>query len=65
LECVAASGILNDKIPIGVLTETDLDLALAFAKFIQAKSIHPFSFIDKRKHRANARIAGFPWTINE
>ena len=32
---------LNDKIPIGVLTETDLDLALAFAKFIQAKSINP------------------------
>ncbi len=54
---------LNDEIPIGVLTETDLDLALAFAKFIQAKSIHPlFSFIDKRKHGTNTgkRISGFP-----
>jgi glycerophosphoryl diester phosphodiesterase len=25
-----------------VLTETDLDLALAFAKFIRAQSIHPY-----------------------
>jgi glycerophosphoryl diester phosphodiesterase len=25
-----------------VFTETDLDLALAFAKFIRAQSIHPY-----------------------
>lgn len=29
-------------IRIGVLTETDLDLALAFAKFIKAYSINPY-----------------------
>jgi glycerophosphoryl diester phosphodiesterase len=32
---------LNSAIRIGVLTEENLDLALAFAKFIQASSIHP------------------------
>jgi glycerophosphoryl diester phosphodiesterase len=32
---------LNSAIRIGVLTEENLDLALAFAKFIQARSIHP------------------------
>jgi glycerophosphoryl diester phosphodiesterase len=34
--------LANSAIPIGVLTETDLDLALAFAKFIRAQSIHPY-----------------------
>ncbi len=51
--CVAASSLLNDKIDIGVLTETDVELALAFAKSIQSK-IHSslFSFIDNRKYGA-------------
>jgi hypothetical protein len=40
------------KIAIGVLTETNLDL-LAFAKFIQAKSIHPY-FHHRRKYGQNA-----------
>jgi hypothetical protein len=40
LECLAAGCLLNSAIRIGVLTE-NLDLALAFAKFIQANSIHP------------------------
>ena len=59
---------LNDKIPIGVLTETDLDLALAFAKFIQAKSIHPHFHLLTKENTAQIQQKGlqvFPWTINE
>ncbi|MFV8392372.1 glycerophosphodiester phosphodiesterase [Flavobacterium sp. LB2P6] len=59
---------LNDKIPIGVLTETDLDLALAFAKFIQAKSIHPHFHLLTKENTAHIQKKGlqvFPWTINE
>ncbi|MFV8360479.1 glycerophosphodiester phosphodiesterase [Flavobacterium sp. LS1P3] len=59
---------LNDKIPIGVLTETDLDLALAFAKFIQAKSIHPHFHLLTKENTVKLQEKGlqvFPWTINE
>ena len=59
---------LNDEIPIGVLTETDLDLALAFAKFIQAKSIHPYFHLLTKENTAQIQAKGlqvFPWTINE
>ncbi|SFE89651.1 glycerophosphodiester phosphodiesterase [Flavobacterium xueshanense] len=59
---------LNDKIPIGVLTETDLDLALAFAKFIQAKSIHPHFHLLTQENTAKMQqkdLQVFPWTINE
>ncbi|MFV8328364.1 glycerophosphodiester phosphodiesterase [Flavobacterium sp. ZS1P14] len=59
---------LNDKIPIGVLTETNLDLALAFAKFIQAKSVHPHFHLLTKENTAQIQEKGlqvFPWTINE
>jgi glycerophosphoryl diester phosphodiesterase len=59
---------LNDKIPIGVLTETDLDLALAFAKFIQAKSIHPHFHLLTKENTVQIQEKGlqvFPWTLNE
>lgn len=59
---------LNDKIPIGVLTETDLNLALAFSKFIQAKSIHPYFHLLTKENTAQIQEKGlqvFPWTINE
>ena len=59
---------LNDKIPIGVLTETDLDLALAFAKFIQAKSIHPHFHLLTQENTAEMQqkdLQVFPWTVNE
>ena len=58
----------NPKIPIGVLTETDLDLALAFAKFIQAKSIHPYFHLLTEENTARMQEKGFqvfPWTVNE
>jgi glycerophosphoryl diester phosphodiesterase len=59
---------LNDKIGVGVLTETDLDLALAFAETIQAKSIHPYFHLLTKESTALIQVRGFqviPWTINE
>lgn len=60
--------LLNPEIHIGVLTETDLDLALAFAKFIHAKSIHPDYQILTAENTAKLQKKGFkifPWTVNE
>lgn len=60
--------LANPAIPIGVLTETDLDLALAFAKFIQAKSIHPYFHMLNKENTAHLQEQGFqvfPWTVNE
>ena len=59
---------LNDKIKIGVLTQTDLDLALAFAKFIKAHSIHPYHHLLTVANVAKMQSKNFkvyPWTINE
>jgi glycerophosphoryl diester phosphodiesterase len=59
---------LNSEIPIGVLTETDLDLAFAFAKFIQAKSIHPYFHLLTAENTIRLQEKGFqvyPWTVNE
>jgi glycerophosphoryl diester phosphodiesterase len=59
---------LNDKIPIGILTETGLELALAFAKFIQAKSINPHFHLLTKENTAQMQEKGlqvFPWTVNE
>jgi len=58
----------DNDIRIGVLTETDLDLALAFAKFIKAEAIHPYYHllttenIQKIKEK---QFKIFAWTINE
>jgi glycerophosphoryl diester phosphodiesterase len=60
--------LLNTNIPIGVLTETDVDLALAFAKFIHAKSIHPYFHLltdEKTKQLQAEGFKVFPWTVNE
>ena len=59
---------LNDEIQIGVLTETDLNLALAFAKFIQAKSIHPYFHLLNQENVSKIQakeIEVFTWTVNE
>lgn len=57
-----------DTIKIGVLTETDLSLALAFAKFINAYSIHPYYHLltveNIQKIKAK-KFKIFPWTVNE
>jgi glycerophosphoryl diester phosphodiesterase len=59
---------LNSEIPIGVLTKTDLELALAFAKFIQAKSLHPHFHLLTKENTVRIQEKGFlvfPWTVNE
>lgn len=59
---------LNSEIPIGVLTETDLELALAFAKFIQARSIHPYFHLLTKENTLRMQEKGlqvFAWTVNE
>jgi glycerophosphoryl diester phosphodiesterase len=58
---------LNPNIPIGVLTEEDLDMALAFAETIKAKAIHPdFQLLNKEKvlQIQEKGFLVFPWTVN-
>jgi glycerophosphoryl diester phosphodiesterase len=59
---------LNDKIRIGVLTNTDLGLAIAFAKFIRAYSVHPYYHLLTAENVAQMQSKNFkvyPWTVNE
>jgi glycerophosphoryl diester phosphodiesterase len=58
----------DENIRIGVLTETDLDLAIAFAKFIKAEAIHPYFHLLTVENTEKIKAKGFkvfPWTINE
>lgn len=60
--------LLNPKIPIGVLTHTDLDLGIAFAKFIQAETIHPYFHLLTHENTQQMQKEGFQvfaWTVNE
>jgi glycerophosphoryl diester phosphodiesterase len=59
---------LNPNVAIGVLTQTDLGLAIGFADFIQANSIHPYFHLLSRENTALMQQKGFqvfPWTVNE
>jgi len=59
---------LNENIRIGVLTETDLDLAISFSRFLKAEALHPDfqlltdDYVSKIKEKG---IQVFPWTVNE
>jgi glycerophosphoryl diester phosphodiesterase len=58
----------DNIIRIGVLTEANINLALAFAKFIKAYSIHPYYHLltaenVSQMHAKNFKV--YPWTINE
>ncbi|HLA57075.1 MAG TPA: glycerophosphodiester phosphodiesterase family protein [Flavobacterium sp.] len=58
----------NPEIPLGVLTETDLDLAIGFAEFIKAETIHPHFHLLTLENVAQMQNKGlqvFPWTVNE
>ena len=58
---------LNPNIVIGVLTEEDLDSALAFAEIIKAKAIHPDYQLLNDKNTQEIQEKGFlvlPWTVN-
>lgn len=60
--------LANPEIPLGVLTEYDLELALAFAKFTEAQSIHVYYHLLTKENTAKIQKEGiqvFAWTINE
>lgn len=59
---------LHPKIPLGVLTITDLDLAVGFAEFIGAWSVHPYFHLltaEKVTAMQQKGFRVFPWTVNE
>ncbi|MET3025109.1 glycerophosphodiester phosphodiesterase family protein [Flavobacterium sp. UW10123] len=58
---------LNPKIPIGVLTEENINTALAFAEKIKAKAIHPDFQLLNAENVNEMQKKGFlvlPWTVN-
>ena len=58
---------LNSKISIGILTEENLDTALAFAETIKAKAIHPAFQLLNKENVQEIQEKGFlvfPWTVN-
>jgi glycerophosphoryl diester phosphodiesterase len=60
--------LLNSEISLGILTQTDLPLAIAFAKFIKAKAIHPQYHLLTKENVLQMQTDGFqvfPWTVNE
>lgn len=59
---------LNPNIPIAVLTEKDITLALAFAKKTKAQAINPAFHLLTNENVGTIQEAGFkvyPWTVNE
>ncbi|MFT3795060.1 glycerophosphodiester phosphodiesterase [Flavobacterium sp.] len=59
---------LHKEIPIGVLTSTDLDLAVSFSKVIQAETIHPYFHLltaEKVKAMQSQNLRVLVWTVNE
>jgi glycerophosphoryl diester phosphodiesterase len=60
--------LLNPEIPLGVLTEYDLELAFAFTKFINAQSIHSYYHLLSKEKTEQMQEQGFQvfaWTVNE
>ena len=58
---------LDSKIPIGVLTETDLNLAISFARFMEAEALHPDFQLLTPEHISKIQekdIKIYPWTVN-
>jgi glycerophosphoryl diester phosphodiesterase len=58
---------LNPNIAIGVLTEENLDTALAFAEKIKARAIHPDYHLLNMENVNQVQEKGFlvlPWTVN-
>ncbi|AOW08411.1 glycerophosphodiester phosphodiesterase [Flavobacterium gilvum] len=59
---------LNENIRIGVLTETDLDLAISFARFMKAEALHPDFQLLTDEYTSKIQEKGilvFPWTVNK
>ncbi|OXA92844.1 glycerophosphodiester phosphodiesterase [Flavobacterium hercynium] len=58
---------LNKNIPLGVLTESAIDSALAFAEKVQARAIHPdYELLtpENTKQMQEKGFLVFPWTVN-
>ncbi len=58
----------DEQIQIGVLTETDIDLAFDFAKSIKAYAIHPNYHLltaENTKKMQTNFFKVYPWTVNE
>lgn len=58
----------NDTIKLGVLTETDISLAIGFATFIKAFAIHPYYHLLTAENIKKMQSKGFlvyTWTVNE
>lgn len=56
------------EIPLGVLTHTDIDLAIGFSKFIKAETLHPYFNLLNSENISACRqnnIKVFAWTVNE
>lgn len=56
------------ELPIGVLTHTDLDLAVAFAQTIQAETLHPYYHLlnqDTTRFIQSLGLKVYTWTVNE
>lgn len=59
---------LHPEIPLGVLTETDLSLAIGFARTIRAETIHPYFHLLDAGHVGQMQAEGYrvyAWTLNE
>ena len=59
---------LNSNIAIGVLTEEDVEKALAFAEVIEAEAIHPDYQLLNLENVQEMQEKGFmvlPWTVND
>ena len=59
---------LHVEIPLGVLTETDLELAIGFAEFVKAETIHPYFHLltaENTSHMQQKGFKVFAWTVNE
>ena len=58
----------NDTIKLGVLTETDISLAIGFATFIKAFAIHPYFHLLTAENVEKIKEKGlklYTWTVNE
>ena len=58
----------NPSIPLGVLTQTDLNLAIGFSDYIKAETIHPYFHLLTSENTTRMQQSGFgvfPWTVNE
>jgi glycerophosphoryl diester phosphodiesterase len=58
----------NPEIPLGVLAETNLELAIGFSDSIKVETIHPYFHLltaENTKQMQDKGFGIFPWTVNE